>query len=251
MGQLSFTDGYPVNYSGGPIPNPGRRNDEAPNYDLGLRLGRAPQIDEDDFVGRDSELEQLRTWLTPRLKRQNVVALCGLGGMGKTQLSIQFAKRFGETYSSVFWLNAKDENQLKAELAALAAQVMENHISSSGTDPQEEERMVQQARQWLSQPDNNKWLVIYDNYDDPRLPGINSSTAYDIRDFFPHRVHGSILITTRSPRLIYAKQLRLNKLDDVNQSLTILAHRSGRTTEGGEQSIDFDECLVADHLAIS
>jgi signal recognition particle GTPase len=83
-----------------------------------LRLGRAPQIDEDDFVGRDSELEQLRTWLTPRSKRQNVVTLCGLGGMGKTQLSIQFAKRFGETYSSVFWLNAKDENTLKAELAA-------------------------------------------------------------------------------------------------------------------------------------
>jgi hypothetical protein len=170
--------------------------------------------------------------------------------MGKTQLSIRFAKRFGETYSSVFWLNAKDENTLKAELAALAAQVMENHISSSGTDPQEEEQMVQQARQWLSQPDNNKWLVIYDNYDDPRLPGINSSTGYEIRDYFSHRAHGSILITTRSPRLIYAKQLRLNKFDDVSQSLTILARRSGRTTERGEQSIDPDECLVADHLTI-
>jgi hypothetical protein len=179
-----------------------------------------------------------------------VVALCGLGGMGKTQLSIQFAKRFGETYSSVFWLNAKDENTLKAELAALTAQVMGNHISSSRTDSQEE-RMVQQAREWLSRPDNNKWLVIYDNYDDPRLSGINSSTGYDIRDFFAYRAQGSILITTRSPRLAYAKQLRLNKFDDVNQSLTILARQSGRTTEGGEQSIDFDECLVADHLAIS
>jgi hypothetical protein len=171
--------------------------------------------------------------------------------MGKTQLSIQFAKRFGETYSSVFWLNAKDKNTLKAELATLAAQIMENHISSSGTDLQEEERMVEQVRQWLSRPDNNKWLAIYDNYDDPRLPGINSSTGYEIRDYFPHRAHGSILITMRSPRLIYAKQLRLGKLDDINQSLAILARRSGRTTEGGEQSIDFDECLVADHLTIS
>jgi hypothetical protein len=171
--------------------------------------------------------------------------------MGKTQLSIQFAKRFGEMYCSIFWLNAKDENTLKAELAALTAQVMENHISSSRTDPQEEERMMQQARQWLSRPDNNKWLVIYDNYDDPRLPGISSSTGYDIRDFFPHRAHGSILITTRSPQLTYAKQLRLNKFDYVNQSLTILARRSGRTTEGGEESIDFDECLEADHLSIS
>jgi hypothetical protein len=50
-----------------------------------------------------------------------------LGGIGKTQLSIQFAKWFGETYSTVFWLNANDENTLKAELAT---QVVENHISS-------------------------------------------------------------------------------------------------------------------------
>jgi ATP/maltotriose-dependent transcriptional regulator MalT len=208
-----------------------------PNYDFGLRLSDAPQIDEDDFIGRDRELEQLRTWLTPRPKRQNVVALCGLGGMGKTQLSIQFARKFVDTYSSVFWLNGKDENTLKAGLAALAAQVVENYTPPSVNDAQEQEqeRMAQQARQWLSRPDNDRWLVVYDNYDDPRLPGMDSSTGYDIRHFFPHRAHGSILITTRSPRLTYAKQLRLNKIDNIDQSLSILATRSGREINGGEE----------------
>jgi hypothetical protein len=162
-----------------------------------------------------------------------VVALYGLGGMGKTQLGIQFARKFVSTYSSVFWLNAKDESTLKAGLAALAVQ-LENNISLSVTDPQEEERMVQQARQWLSQLDNDKWLVVYDGYDDPRLPGIPSSTGYDIRGFFPHRAQGSILITSRSPRITFARQLQLKKLDDLDQSLTILASRSGRTTKGGE-----------------
>jgi len=37
---------------------------------------------------------------------------CGLGGMGKTQLSIYFAGRFADTYS-LFWLNAKDESTPK------------------------------------------------------------------------------------------------------------------------------------------
>ena len=194
-----------------------------------MRLTGAPQIDEEGFVGREREFEKLRTWLAPRPKRQNVVALYGLGGMGKTQLSVQFATRFGETYSSVFWLNAKDENTLKASLVALAAQVVDNPTSSS--DAHEEDRMVEQARQWLSQAENDRWLLVYDNYDDPRLPGIPSSTGYDIRRFFPHRVHGSILITTRSPRITFAKQLRLEKLDDVDQGLKILAARSGR--EGG------------------
>jgi hypothetical protein len=200
-----------------------------------LRLSNAPQIDEDDFVGRDRELEQLRAWLTPRPNRQNVVALCGLGGMGKTQLSIHFARKFVDTYSSVFWVNGKDESTLKAGLAALAAQVVENYPSPSVNDAQKEERMVQQAQQWLSRPDNDKWLVVYDNYDDPRLSGMDSSTGYDIRHFFPHRAHGSILITTRSPRLTYAKQLRLNKLDNLDQSLSILATRSGRHVSEGEE----------------
>lgn len=205
------------------------------NYNFGLRLSNAPQIDEDYFIGRDRELEQLRAWLTPRPNHQNVVALCGLGGMGKTQLSIHFARKFVDAYSSIFWLSGKDESTLKAGLAELAAQVVENRISPSVDDAQEGERMVQQARQWLSQPGNDKWLVVYDNYDDPRLPGMDNSTGYDIRHFFPHRAHGSILITTRSPRLTYAKQLRLNKLDNIDQSLSILATRSGREISGGKE----------------
>lgn len=111
-----------------------------------------------------------------------------------------------------------DENTLKAGLAKLAADVTETSASSTLTDIYEEERLVQQARQWLSQRDNDKWLVVYDNYDDPRLPGINSSTGYDIRDYFPSREHGPILITTRSPQLRFAKQLRLKKFEDIIQS---------------------------------
>jgi hypothetical protein len=94
---------------------------------------------------------------------------------------------------------------------------------------------VQQMRQWFSRPDNDGWLVVYDNYDDPLVPGITSTTSYDIRDYFPYREHGSILITTRSPRLEFAKQLAVKKLDDLNQSLNILATRSGREITKGKK----------------
>ena len=49
--------------------------------------------------------EVFSIWLAPRLKHQNVVALCGLGGMGKTQLSIHFTGRFVDTYSSILRFN--------------------------------------------------------------------------------------------------------------------------------------------------
>ena len=180
-------------------------------------------------MGCETELEQLRIWLAPRSKRQNVVALCGLGGMGKTQLSIHFARRFADTYSSIFWLNAQDESTLKAGLVKIAAQVLEEPSVNTSS---EEERRVQQMRQWFSRPENDKWLVVFDNYDNPRVPRITSTTSYDIRDYFPYRVQGSILITTRSPRLTFAKQLAVKKLDDINQSLNILATRSGREIKG-------------------
>jgi hypothetical protein len=68
-------------------------------------------------------------------------------------------------------------------------------------DSHEEDRTVQQMWQWFSRLDNDGWPVVYDNYDNPLVPGIASTTNYDIRDYFPYREHGSILITTRSPRL--------------------------------------------------
>ena len=204
------------------------------NYNLGLRLGSAPQLDEEDFVGRETELEQLRTWLAPCPKRRKVVALYGLGGVGKTQLSIHFARRSIDTYTSIFWLNAQDESILKAELAGLAAQVM-GEQKSARYDSHEEERMVQQVRQWFSRPDNDGWLVLYDNYDHPLVTGISNAMSYDIRHYFPHRGHGSILITTRSPRLGFAKQLAVKKLDDLTQGIEILATRSGREVTGGKK----------------
>ena len=71
------------------------------------------------------------------------MALSGLGGMGKTQLSIHMIRRAGSQYSLVYWLNAKDENTVKAGLAALAVDVAEIPASSTVTDVHEEERLVQ------------------------------------------------------------------------------------------------------------
>jgi len=43
-----------------------------------------------------------------------------------------------------------------------------------------------------------------------------------------------ILITARSPRLLFAKQLPLKKLEDIEKSLAILAAGSGRKVNGGK-----------------
>jgi hypothetical protein len=101
-----------------------------PNYNLGLRLGSAPQINNEDSVGREDKLKVMKM-LVPHPKRQNVVTLYGLGGIGKTQLSIHFAQRSIDTYTSIFWLNAQNESTLRAGLGGLAAQLIREQISAS------------------------------------------------------------------------------------------------------------------------
>ncbi|KAL8978289.1 MAG: hypothetical protein Q9205_006094 [Flavoplaca limonia] len=204
-----------------------------PSYQLGLNLENAPQIDEQLFIGREDELGHLHEWLSPSTERQNVVAISGLGGIGKTQLSLHFARQHHQRYSAVIWSNASSEVTLKAAYISLAQRIRRHNKQrearqSEVAEQLKEEQAVQLVRQWLSQAENKTWLLMFDNYDDPQLPGLHSTTGYDIRTFFPYSTQGSILITTRSSRITFAKSVRLNKFDDLNQSLAVLTRRSGR-----------------------
>lgn len=203
----------------------------ASSKSLGVCLGQAPQIVADAFIGRTKELKQLHDWLSPKSQpnRQRIISIVGIGGVGKTQLSLAHVRDCADDYSSVFWVNAKDQASLRQSMVDLSAMI----FHESGADSNSEKLKINKVRHWLSEPGNDQWLFIFDNYDDPRLPGMNSSTGYDVRSYFPHRVQGSILITTRSPQLLFAKQLPLKKLDNIEQSLAILATRSGRKVDEG------------------
>ena len=208
----------------------------ASSKSFGVCLGQVPQIAADTFIGRTKELQQLRDWLSPNSQpdRQRTVSLVGMGGIGKTQLSLAHIRDCADDYSSVFWVNAKEETSLRHSIADLSAVVFHESAGPAVQSADDEKLKIDKVRRWLSEPRNDQWLLIFDNYDDPRLPGMDRATGYDIRAYFPHRAQGSILITTRSPRLLFTKQLPLKKLEDVKQSLAILAVRSGRKVDGGE-----------------
>ena len=71
------------------------------------------------FVARENELTKIHETLEGDRSRRAVV-LHGLGGIGKTQLSIAYAKRHKDNYSVIFWLNIKDEDSLKQSFVKLA-----------------------------------------------------------------------------------------------------------------------------------
>ncbi len=68
------------------------------------------------FVGRRREL----AWLAEKLAAPGATAVvCGLGGLGKTQLAAEYVYTYGHAYSGgVFWLSCADDTVLPAEIAA-------------------------------------------------------------------------------------------------------------------------------------
>lgn len=199
------------------------------------------------FVGRDSEIQQLEDFLRPKSthqlesihRRRQVYVVHGLGGIGKTQLVIEFARRQHKCYSAVLWLDGSSKDSLtqsftnvarslpKDELAADMVQELRSAMVDTGA-------MREGVSQWLSLPSNQHWLLIFDNVDrDHNIK--DNPQAYNVKDFFPSADHGSIIITSRLSNLQHTRSLKLGIVDD-NQAMAILENSAGpqRQIKGNE-----------------
>jgi len=150
-------------------------------------------------VAREAELVEIHRELSGDGSRRTVI-LHGLGGIGKTQLSGAYAKRHKDSYSAIFWLNVKDEDSLKQSFAKIARQISREHPSTlrlNYVDTNESlDEVIDAVKAWLSRPNNTRWLMIFDNYDNPKLPSNSDPAAVDIQKFFPESHQGSIIINT-------------------------------------------------------
>lgn len=193
-------------------------------------------------MAREDELSKIHRALQGDGSRRAVV-LHGLGGIGKTQLSIEYAKRHKDDYSAIFWLNIKDEDSVKQSFVKLAKQISREHPSaipvSSQQTNQNLDEVVESVKAWLSLPNNTRWLMIYDNYDNPKLPGRRDPTVVDIKEFLPESYQGSIIITTRSSEVRIGQSIQIRKFGDVRDSLEILSTMSRRQkVKIGEDALD-------------
>lgn len=161
---------------------------------------------------------------------RKVVVLHGLGGIGKTQLAIAYAMRHREDYSALFWVNcANDETSTKSSFVQIANQILQEHPNAPGLASSSLDDTVNSVKSWLSTPMNTRWLMICDNYDNPKVPGNKSPTALDLRRYLPEAHHGSVIVTTRSSEVKMGHCIRIRNLADLKDGLEILEHSSGKT----------------------
>ena len=186
----------------------------------------------EDFVGREQELEDIHAALTGDGSRRTVF-LNGLGGIGKTQLAVAYAKRQKDSYSAIFWLDARDETHIKQSFGKIAKRILRYHPTArylSDIDLTGNlDDLLQAVNAWLSEPDNRRWLVVCDNYDNPQVPGNNDLNAIEIRRYLPDAYQGFLIITTRSTQVRFGKSIAVRKLTNVQESVRILSNMSRRT----------------------
>ena len=184
--------------------------------------------------------------LLHRRNTRSVVVLHGLGGMGKTQLALKYIRRYKEKYTAIFWLNANDEDSLRLSFRDIAQQILEHHpsinILASINLDEKLDQVVKAVKAWLKIPKNMRWLMIFDNYDNPRNTNNPDSSAVDVRQFLPGCDHGSIIITTRSSQVSQGRRIQVQKLPNIQDGLEILSNISGR--KGIENGMSFGICLM-------
>lgn len=72
------------------------------------------------FTGRAADLEKLAEVLLGEVQAGVVVnqAIIGMGGLGKTQLAVEFAYRYGSRFKGVYWLDLAQPDSLEARIVA-------------------------------------------------------------------------------------------------------------------------------------
>lgn len=179
-----------------------------------------------DFVGREQFMASIHSQLmnarkdihdmqevSSRFHRQ--VQLVGLGGVGKTHLSVEYCHRhFNVTFSLILWLRSSNRETIAADLRRFAVDVgiTKAITTADGSDPNtkdsSDDYILEEIRRRLARS-RSKWLVVFENVEDasvideylpflqPEAPGYNRSLNSSDDVLFGHQNGGYVLCTSR------------------------------------------------------
>lgn len=82
-----------------------------------------------DFIGRQDILKTIDEALLPNNDSTchgpstRLFAICGMGGIGKTDLAVQYAHSRRDKFGAIFWLEAGGVSQLASDFGRIATQL--------------------------------------------------------------------------------------------------------------------------------
>ncbi len=138
------------------------------------------------FTGRDELLVDLRRKLAEKPAAiTQPQAVHGLGGVGKTQLAVEYAWKHQADYDAVLWVVADSPENAAANLAALCRSDV---LNLSEAEAKEQAVQVDAVRRWLRE--HNRWLLVFDSVD-------TREAAERVRQLLDPAWSGQVVITSR------------------------------------------------------
>jgi len=202
------------------------------------------------FTGRDELFDLLDSHLaaakqdqsstTRRVALTQPQAMTGLGGIGKTQIAVEYAYRCREqgVYTHTLWIHAASEEAMVTSFTALAA-LLPAFAARNQTDQQ---KVVNAIKAWL-EGCSERWLLIFDNADDLSL----------LPNYVPRHGNGSILLTTRAQAVgALAASLNVEKMGFL-EATQLLLRRAQRFTQASDEEVNAAGNLVValDHFPLA
>jgi hypothetical protein len=118
-----------------------------------------------------------------------VGVLYGPGGVGKTEIALNFARFAESRFDAVFWLRGDSEQSVLQSLhdSAIALRLVNGRRNYSHT------RSASLCMKWLVESET-RWLLVFDNVEN----------AETITPYIPHSKIGATIITTRNAGLKFS-----------------------------------------------
>jgi hypothetical protein len=186
------------------------------------------------FTGREEVLhmlhERLSSAKTTGLTQSQ--AISGLGGVGKTQIAVEYAYRYHAEYQGVLWINAESRETIIASFLELASL-----LKLPEQQEADQNKIVTAVRRWLTMHDH--WLLIFDNADDLTLT----------EEFLPTSTTGSLLFTTRNQSVgTLTESLDIQTMAKEEGTLLVLRRAKRLAREQGLEQAKPEERALAEQI---
>lgn len=132
------------------------------------------------FYGRENELHFIEEKILECNCKTKSIAIVGMGGLGKTQIAIEYIYRHVDEYTLIWWMNADTSIMLAEEYIKLgkAVGVYDDSLSN--------EQIIEVVKRYLEE--NDDWILIFDN----------ANEVSDVEEYIPQNNNGNIIITSRN-----------------------------------------------------